>query len=256
MMSCSSYARATMALVHELVGFSSYPYAKSPTGDYETRAKDFSWAYKNGRGGNNWAPTFADVIHNIVRDLPTCPAFTTPSILVPIPRSGSSRDSFERDACTWPNRALAKALAGGPGGPDGHVMAELVDRAKAIRRSSDGPTRVPVKEHVASLRVQVVQNLLTSRIVLLDDVLVKGAQALACFIVLRRAGYIGPIEMYAVHQSIAPNPTDDQREPFLCHRITWNEDQPLPHRIEVGAWRPSNRARVTAAGGKGRPGAF
>lgn len=235
------------------MGFSSYPYAKSPTCDYETRAKDFNWAYKNGRGGNSWAPTFADVIYNIVRDLPMCPAFTTPSVLVPIPRSGSSRDSFDQHACTWPNHALAEALTRGAGG---HVMAELVERPKAIRRSSDGATRVPVKEHVASLRAQVVAHLLTSRIVLLDDLLVKGAQALACVIVLRRAGYIGPIEMYAVHQAIAPYPTNDQREPFLRHRITWNEDQPLPRRVETGAWRPSNRALVTAAGGQGRAGAF
>lgn len=120
-------------------------------------------------------------------------------------------------------------------------MAELLDRPTPVARSSDGPVRVSVVDHVASLRVHVDEELLTARLVLLDDLLVKGTQALACFLALRRAGYVGPIEAFFVHQAIAPNPTPEQQRPFLCHHITWREGDHLPDRIEVGFWRASGQ---------------
>ncbi len=132
-------------------------------------------------------------------------------------------------------------------------MELLVERATPIRRSSDSRTRVPVREHASSLHVRVTPGLLPARIVLLDDMLVKGAQALACFIELRRAGYTGPIEAYAVHQAIAPNPTKNQREPFQCHHIAWSDARPLPHRTDIGVWRASNREQVIAAPVRSNP---
>lgn len=143
----------------------------------------------------------------------------------------------------WPVEALANALVGVGAGD--HAVELLLDRPVPIRRSSDGPERVSVDEHADSVRVQIADRMRDERVVLLDDLLVKGTQAMACMIALRRAGHTGPIEAYFVHQSIAPNPTDDQRQPFLEHRILWAEGQRLARRIEVGCW---HRTPVAARG--------
>lgn len=188
---------------------------------------------KNGRGGSPRRPTFADVVKFIVADVEGCPVFAAPSVLAPIPRSGSSRESFEPGACTWPTKELAGALAAS----SGHRARQLLERRTPVHRSSDGPGRVSVEEHLASLVAHVESELLGARLVLLDDLLVMGTQAVAGVVALRRAGYVGPIEAYFVHQAIAPNPKPSQRLPFLTHRITWQEGHWLARRTEVGRWR-------------------
>ena len=110
-----------MAFRHEIQAFSSFPYASAPTDEYEERAKHFCFCFKNGRGCPEKHPTFDDVVRFIVGGLANCPAFGEPSVLVPIPRSGNSRESFDRDACAWPALALATALATGG---DHHVVQQ------------------------------------------------------------------------------------------------------------------------------------
>ena len=233
---------SSVTVLHEMAGFSSYPYATSPASKYEERAKRFNWAFKNGRGyDERKSPTFPDVVRGIVRGVDVCPAFSKPSVLVPIPRSGSSRVSFQPDACAWPVLELAQALVAG-----GHRVELLLDRPVPIRRSSDGVDRVSVEEHATSVRTRIEPGLLAARIVLLDDLLVRGTQAIACMLALRRSGYTGVIESYFVHQSVAPHPTPDQRKPFLRHRLLWEEGQRLARRLEAGFWReqlPSSAAR-------------
>jgi hypothetical protein len=214
------------------MGYSNYPFTNSPEGKYETRARHFNFCFKNGRGCMPKQPTFADVVNLIVKQASQCPAFAAPSVLVPIPRSGSSRASFAADACPWPNKQLAEAFAG-----TRNVVAQLLERAMPLSRSSDGATRVPVDEHVGSLHVRIDRALRSARIVLIDDNLTKGTQSIACLVALRRAGYIGPVEAFFVSQTIAPNPAPEQREPFLRHYITWMEGQRLARRVERGQWR-------------------
>lgn len=205
--------------------------------DVEERAQEFCFAFKNGRGDRHKhakCRTFREVLSGIARNAASCPAFTERSVLIPIPRSGSSRRSFEPGACEWPNLELARVLA--RDGP--HEVAQLLERETVVRLSSDKSLgRVPVAEHIASLRVRVEQRLLPERLVLLDDVLTKGTQAMASFLTLRRAGYTGPIVAFFVHQTVAPRPTKMQRQPFLVHSITWVEGQHFAQRSEISCWR-------------------
>jgi hypothetical protein len=204
-----------------------------PVTDFEIRSRSFSFSFKNGRGNPPNHRTFADVVARIVREAAPCPAFQERSVLVPIPRSGSSRESFDRDAVIWPTEPLAHAIAKS----SGHRVAHLIHRHRPVPRSSDGPQgRVSVMEHLASMRVSVEPALFEEPIVLLDDQLTKGTQSMACLRALRRAGYLGPIQAYFVHQTVAPRPNQEQRDPFLCHRITWVQGAPLAQRVEIGRW--------------------
>lgn len=217
---------------HELLGCSSFPYATSPTSDIETRAKQFSHAFKNGRGYPKKSFTFANVVEAIVKHAAGCPALAERSVLVPIPRSGNSRPSFLEDACAWPVEDLAQALAG-----TGHKLERLLERRTPVARSSDSKQRIPVEEHVSSLSARAPANLRNARLVLIDDVLTRGTQAMAAMLTLRRAGYQGVIQGYFVFQTIAPDATQEQRGLALQHRITWQHGQRLARRVELGSWR-------------------
>ena len=122
----------------------------------------------------------------------------------------------------------------------GYPVEQLLSRAKRVPCSSGSSTRVSVAEHLNSLAVQSSPDLRSARLILLDDCLVKGTQAMAGFRALRIAGYTGPIEAYCVHQDLAPNPMPQQRVPFLTHSITWKEGARLAQRAEIGCWQRSN----------------
>lgn len=217
----------------EIAGYSSFPYARAPETKLEQRAKPFNWSFKNGRGCPPKAPTFADVLRIIVADVARCPAFAAPRVLVPIPRSGSSRTSFDPDGYTWPCEQLAHAIAEAGGD---HAPTLLLERGTRVRRSSDEPERVSVAEHVASLRVRVDPQHRSTPLVLLDDLLVKGTQTIACVLALRAAGYTGSIEAYFVHQAVAPHPTSEQRRRGQVHRIVWTDGERLARRSDVKRW--------------------
>lgn len=216
-----------------MVGFSSYPYTNSPLSEFERRARRFSFSFKNGRGCRPLHPTFADVVRFIAAGVVHCPTFAQPSVLVPIPRSGSSRVPFGRNASTWPASDLADEIAQHQ---SRHQNVQLIKRRMPVQRSSDGP-RVSVREHVMSIAVHARRELLDARLVLIDDLLTKGTQAMACVVALRAAGYTGTIEAYFVHQTIAPKPSPLQRQSFLVHRIRWSEADLLASRDETGRWR-------------------
>ncbi|MDC0667832.1 phosphoribosyltransferase [Nannocystis radixulma] len=206
----------------------------NPESEYERRSQKFNWSFKNGRDHPPKGWTFADVVNFIVEDVTHCPVFAEPCLLVPIPRSGSSRESFDPHAVAWPAEALARALAS----RTGHRFAQLLRRERPVGRSSDGlQGRVTVKDHLASMRVEVEAEHLEARIVLLDDMLTLGTQSMACLRALRLNGHLGPIEAYFVHQTVAPYPTPEQRARFLCHRITWADGERLAQRVETGRWR-------------------
>lgn len=221
-----------MAL-HELVAFSSFPYTNSPISEYEERARQFAFSFKNGRGCPPKHPAFADVVRFIVADIADCPAFAQPCIIVPVPRSGNSRKSFERGAPSWPCIHLAEALVS----RDVRRVFSLLERQTPVERSSDGSKRISVDEHLLSMKAVLRPDFLSSRLVLVDDLLTRGTQMIAALLTLRRAGYSGPIAAYCVHQTIAPAPLTEQRSPYLKHTISWHDGQFLASRADHGRWR-------------------
>jgi hypothetical protein len=222
---------------HELRAYSAYPYSKDARDVYR-RARDFFYAFKNGRSYRPRDLSFDDVLVAIARAVERCPAFAEPAVLVPVPRSGSSRESFERDACKHPCLALARLLAE----RTPHLaVQELLARATAVPRASDTPERVSVDQHCQSLRsrpLAVAQpGPATDRLVLVDDIVTKGTQLMACYLALRRAGHLGPIEAVCVSQTVAPDPGEEQLRPYLEHRIRWREGHALASRDDLGQWR-------------------
>ena len=221
-----------------LRAYSHYPYA--PKDDREVYKRDVSFlrAFKNGRryGYRDERLDFDGVVRKIAETARLCPAFSEPCFVVPVPRSGSSRESFQPDACEYPCAALAKALAATLSNVR---VAELLSRVQPVTRASDTPGRVTIAQHLESLAVEMPAELAQAKLVLVDDIVTKGTQLAACVRALRQAGHKGPIEAFCVSQTVAPNPTGEQQLPFLRHHISWREGDDHARRVERGQWRPS-----------------
>lgn len=222
---------------HELGAFSVYPYLKDPQEYVYVRAREFFYAFKNGRSYRPTDLSFEGVVKAIVHASRTCPVFARPAVLVPVPRSGSSRASFDRDACKHPSLALAQRFAVTLKGLQVH---ELIGRATPVPRASDTPVRVSVEQHRQSLDIAWRPELASARLVLIDDIVTKGTQLIASMLALRDAGYQGVIEAYCVSQTVAPGPTPNQLLPYLVHRIRWREGSALASRDDLEQWRPGD----------------
>jgi hypothetical protein len=219
---------------HELVAYSVYPYLKDPQEYVYVRAREFFYAFKNGRSYRPTDLSFEGVVEAIARASRRCPAFSQPAVLVPVPRSGSSRASFDRDACKHPCLALAQRLA--EIGKD-LAVHELIDRSTPVPRASDTPDRVSVDQHRQSLTITWRPELAGARLVLIDDIVTKGTQLMASMMALRQAGYQGVIEAFCVSQTVAPGPHENQLLPYLAHRIRWREGNALASRDDLQQWR-------------------
>jgi hypothetical protein len=219
---------------HELGAYSVYPYLKDPQEYVYVRAREFFYAFKNGRSYRPTNMSFEEVVKAIAHASRTCPAFARPAVLVPVPRSGSSRASFDRDACRHPCLALAQRLAQSMKKLEVH---ELIGRSTPVPRASDTPVRVSVDQHRQSLTIAWRPELAGARLVLIDDIVTKGTQLIASMLALRDAGYQGVIEAYCVSQTVAPGPTENQLLPYLVHRIRWREGNALASRDDLDQWR-------------------
>lgn len=219
---------------HDLGAYSVYPYLKDPQEYVYVRAREFFYAFKNGRSYRPTALSFDDVVKAIVHASRRCPAFARPSVLVPVPRSGSSRASFDRDACRHPCLALAQRFALSI---ENLTVHELIGRSTPVPRASDTPDRVSVDQHRQSLTIAWRPELAGARLLLVDDIVTKGTQLMASMLALRHAGYHGAIEAFCVSQTVAPDPEENQRRPYLVHRIRWREGHALASRDDLDQWR-------------------
>jgi predicted amidophosphoribosyltransferase len=219
---------------HDLSAYSVYPYLKDPKEYVYVRAREFFYAFKNGRSYRLTALSFEDVVKAIVHASRRCPAFARPAVLVPVPRSGSSRASFDRDACKHPSLALAQQFAQTM---KSLAVHELIGRGTPVPRASDTPDRVSVDQHRQSLTIAWRPELASARLVLIDDIVTKGTQLIASMLALRHAGYQGAIEAFCVSQTVAPDPSPTQLLPYLVHRIRWREGNALASRDDLQQWR-------------------
>ena len=224
-------------MTHTLRVYSYCPYAPKEPGNRHKHAVAFLRAFKNGRGYRftAWDRDFAQVVQIIVDRARECPAFGAPCIVVPVPRSGSSRKSFDPRASDLPCLPLARALADAIPGVQ---VAELLTRIREVPRASDTDGRVSVQTHLESLAVDLPRSLVGKRLVLLDDLLTKGTQLMACCLALQNAGHHGEIEAFCVAQTVAPSATPEQLEPYLIHHVRWRKGQKLASRDDRQQWRP------------------
>lgn len=225
-----------MRLKEPLSAYSLYPYTRDDElPEPWQRALSFFYAFKNGRSytfaGRH--KSFEEVLEIIANDARDCPAFSRPCVLVPVPRSGSSRESFAKGACEYPCLALATELTR----IAGVRMAELLTRVRPISRASDTRGRTSVDAHRESLQVTFDAELEFARLVLVDDLITRGTQLIACIMVLRQAGYQGGISAFCVSQTVAPSPRPEQLQPYLEHHVSLAEGRDLADREDVKQWR-------------------
>lgn len=101
----------------------------------------------------------------------TLRAFFPPdAVLVPVPRSG-----VRQKGALWPAHRVAEALVAHGLGRE---IADLLERHDAVRKSATAAVRPTPEDHRASLRVQLPRFATTGPIVLVDDVVTRGATLL------------------------------------------------------------------------------
>ena len=218
--------------------YSHYPYASKDKRDLYRRAVAFLWAFKNGRGYRHADKhlSFTEIVMTLVERAKDCPAFRQPCVAVPVPRSGSSRPSFEPDACEYPCWELAQKLAT----EFPHVQAvDVLGRSHPVARASDTQGRVKIAAHLDSLVVNLPAELVQAKLVLVDDLITKGTQLMACYRALQQAGHKGEVEAFCVSQTVAPNATNEQQLPYLRHLVRWRTEWELASRSDDQPWRVS-----------------
>jgi predicted amidophosphoribosyltransferase len=152
---------------------------------------------------------------------------------VPVPTSGLTRGL---NAASWPALRIANALAAqGPG----NTVLPLIARTTAIRKSSDpkSASRPSVAEHFATLALTASGAVepLPLGIVLVDDVITRGATMTACASVLRDADWPGEVDAIAIAYTRGwqdPNPGENR-----VFSYKWNGQDPFPKQGAVEAPR-------------------
>lgn len=224
---------------YEFTGFSVWPFTsehKDEAVHFLERSRQYLYAFKNGRPYNhNGAHLgFSQIVDDLVKKARNCPAFQQSALIVPIPRSGRSEPSFTRDSVAFPCQALAKALARDL--PGQHVAVELFVREKPLPPSSSLSRRISLDEHLASLGLDT-QYLTDRPVVLVDDLITRGTQSMACALKLRSAGFNLRISGYFAGQVVNRSGSIFCQQPFLAHQITYHSGEEYPKRTERWAWR-------------------
>lgn len=233
---------------HEIVGYSVWPYTNTHSHEpvhVLERSRRYIYAFKNGRAYRSGTRQieFEAIVADLVVRARDCPAFESQSLLVPIPRSGRSERSFDARAEEYPCRVLAEALARAL--PGGHRVAEVFTRRRPLPPSSSAGRRHTLDEHARSLALD--RRALDARsIVLIDDLVTKGTQSMACAVMLREAGFTGTIAGFYVGQAVHWKQSILQQQPYLVHAIAYTEGDDYPRRTEESAWRdcPSTVLRI------------
>ena len=231
-----------------LRAYSYYPYHRPDARDVYQRAVKYFFAFKNGRdyrsSDRRKSQTFDQIVQKLSEKAGRCPVFRHEWTAVPVPRSGSSQKPFSANACEYPCWALAQRLA-----KDGHVVEarQILHRHKPVSRASDTEGRIPIETHLDSLTVTLHPSLKGAPLILIDDLITRGTQLMACYLALRRAGHEGSVEAFCVSQTVARDPTDEQLEPYLEHLISWRDGWSHANRTDHGqwdarSWRNTNRS--------------
>jgi hypothetical protein len=224
---------------YDMTGYSVWPYtnehSREPFHILE-RSRQFFYSFKNGRSYHYEDKNldFEEIVASLVKKARSCPAFGEASLLVPIPRSGMSEPSFAPGAEEYPSRVLAQRLADAL--PGGHRAVELFTRCLALPPSSLSGRRPSLSEHMGSLGINR-QAIDARPIVLIDDLVTKGTQSMACLVKLRRAGLDHSVSGFYVAQVVHRGPSILQQQPYLVHRIEYRSGEDYPRRSESTAWR-------------------
>jgi len=227
------------ARFYEMTGYSVWPYtnehSRQPFHILE-RSRQFFYAFKNGRPYHREEKhlDFDAIIESLIVKARACPAFDEASLLVPVPRSGMSERSFTPGAEVYPCLVLAERLADAL--PRSHRAVEPFTRCSPLPPSSLAGRRPSLAEHMNSLSLEM-QGIGAQPIVLIDDLLTKGTQSMACLVKLRRAGFTHRISGFYVSQTIHRGPSILQQQPYLLHRIEYWSGNDYPRRYEFSAWR-------------------
>lgn len=238
---------------YEMTGYSVWPYtnehSREPFHILE-RSRQFVYSFKNGRPYRYEERTldFDAIVESLLVKARACPAFDEASLLVPIPRSGMSERSFVRDAEVYPCRVLAQKIADAL--PHGHRVVEIFTRGLPLPPSSLAGRRPSLAEHVNSLSIDL-QGIGARPIVLIDDLLTKGTQSMACLVKLRRAGFAHRISGFYVSQTVHWGPSILQQQPYLVHRIEYRSGNEYPRRSESSAWRDCPNQGFSGLGDRG-----
>lgn len=224
---------------YEMTGYSVWPYTNEHSQEpfhILERSRQFFYAFKNGRHYRygDKALDFDEIVTSLIKKAISCPVFDTTSLLVPVPRSGMSVRSFLQNAEGYPCRSLAQRLADTL--PGGHRAVELFTRRSPLSPSSLAGRRPSLAEHISSLAIDV-RAIHDRPIVLIDDLVTKGTQSMACLVKLRQAGFVHAVSGFYVGQAVHWGPSILQQQPYLIHRIEYRSGDDYPRRSESTAWR-------------------
>ncbi|MBI1374554.1 MAG: hypothetical protein GC159_17695 [Phycisphaera sp.] len=176
----------------------------------------------------------AQVLSQVVKDQTNLQqVFDGKAALIPIPRSARrSKDAL------WPSLRIANALC--KHGLGSEVLI-AVERHKNIRSAhTSGRNRPTVDEHLETLRSCLPLNAKPRRIILVDDVITKGATAWACRGVLQDEVPAADIITFAAVSTEHPDAT-------LIGPIAIR-DGVIQHG-PYGQWRPDTKNPATWASG-------
>jgi predicted amidophosphoribosyltransferase len=156
-------------------------YPPRPASEQERKVRDLLLAIKRDGADPRTGRLYADlVVERLAGTRPTALAglLSTDATLVPIPPR-----TLQRPHSVWPPYTIARALVQHG---LGQSVAALLDRRHPIRKSAGSAKRPSVEEHRRSMAVRGAL-LAPARIVLVDDVVTRGATLMGAAQVLWRA---------------------------------------------------------------------
>jgi predicted amidophosphoribosyltransferase len=214
----------TLPMTHTIVTCHCATYYSSPNKDQvgEARSRnDLVAAVKYAKkwSGGDQYQWFAEVMQTAF------PAVVSDCLLVPVPTSAATSTLHESQ---WPALALAQAIASRDATAKVH---KGIMRHTAIRKSSQGGSnqRPTVEEHRATLQIAGAWPPV-ARIVLVDDVLTRGTQFIACASLLADAGYGRACDAIALAYTRDRHEAESPDGRSL--RTRWNGTDPYPERCQ------------------------
>lgn len=214
-----------MTLLSQLEFGSLLAYTPRPKSDEQKKTKDFMYSLKNDKlTGSPPCPTTVNIARYILSNFSSLPFgnyFGSHVTLIPVPSS-----SLKNPGDLWVSSNLARALEDQKLGN----VIECIKRKFAVPKAATSKSneRPTPGQYYQSVEIQLVQSEIKS-IVLVDDVITRGATAIGVASKLREIYPNVPIKLFVALRTIS-NPDEFKSLTDSCVGTIKIDQRGVPHR--------------------------